>query len=594
MRKLAIIPALAFALAFIAAAGSAQEPEPLRFEITMRGPITINGLEVAPEGTMLVLGLELAAYSTPPPTPPAAISDLAAEAGDGQATLTWSAAAGANDYDLYADSGGGFALLASGVTSPRVQTGLDNGTEYTFFVRANGDGGSTDSNEDSATPADTTAPSAPSAPTLTPGDTEITVTLPSLTGDIVGFRVYTSDAVDGTYVQDTSTPQTGTWDITGLTNGVEVFVKISAEDEAANESALSAASSETPADVTAPDAPNAPTLTPGDTEIEVTLPSLTGDVVGFEVYVSESEVGGYSKDTSTPQTSTWTIDGLTNGVTYHVRITAVDEADNESAQSDASSATPASAGISDPTELATAHYYWNPGVDWTLDTAPTPDEVVSVAELVSGTYNLPGNTARRPEAVADAFGSGLHAVRIARPLDDMQITNGWPSGVDKWAMVMVLKLVGTSNGAHLCGLDNITSNNPAAANNTSFRLYWSAGKLYCATKEGGTTTFYGPTAGSYDNTDGNLILRVEYDRNSGSSDGYFNVLLNGDVVLSGSGKSFSAWGNNYIHFGNYLGATYSGHDLGAWLICTGEGCEADAAAAEEWFADPARFNVSLP
>lgn len=172
MNRIALALALALCLALFAGAASADPP--IEIEITAAGPITINGQEIAPEGTMTTIGIQI-------------------------------------------------------------------GVETTSII------------------PDTTPPDAPSAPSLEAGDTEITVTLPALSGDVAGFRVYTAATEGGSYTEDTSSLATGTHVIDGLTNDVAVYVKISAEDEAGNESALSAASTATP------EAP-APAWTPADHE----------------------------------------------------------------------------------------------------------------------------------------------------------------------------------------------------------------------------------------------------------------------------------------------------------------------------------------
>ena len=81
------------------------------------------------------------------PVVPAAPTNLAATAGNGQVTLTWTAAGGATNYNLYrGTSGGGETLLQSGLTGTSfTNTGLSNGTTYYYQVTAvNSSGESTD------------------------------------------------------------------------------------------------------------------------------------------------------------------------------------------------------------------------------------------------------------------------------------------------------------------------------------------------------------------------------------------------------------------------------------------------------------------
>ena len=90
-------------------------------------------------------------------TVPGAPTDLKAEAGDKQVKLTWTAPAsdGGSEITRYEVSmNGGTWKATGGTTTTYTVTGLTNGTEYTFQVRAvNGKGAGAASNEVKATPA---------------------------------------------------------------------------------------------------------------------------------------------------------------------------------------------------------------------------------------------------------------------------------------------------------------------------------------------------------------------------------------------------------------------------------------------------------
>src|SRR5207253_2223901 len=108
----------------------------------------------SPNGTGL---LNAPAPSATPPAPPSTPTNLTAAPGNGQVTLSWSAATGAASYNLYRSttSGGeGSTPVVTGIASTSyTNTGLTNGITYYFRVAAvNASGTSGQSNQASATP----------------------------------------------------------------------------------------------------------------------------------------------------------------------------------------------------------------------------------------------------------------------------------------------------------------------------------------------------------------------------------------------------------------------------------------------------------
>lgn len=100
------------------------------------------------------------AEGTDPLTPepaPQPVTTLAAEPGDGQVTISWSAVPSTARYDLYRGTSPTISKLDAtklqGVTSPYVHTGLTNNTTYYYFVVAvNNTGESPESTIVNATP----------------------------------------------------------------------------------------------------------------------------------------------------------------------------------------------------------------------------------------------------------------------------------------------------------------------------------------------------------------------------------------------------------------------------------------------------------
>ena len=104
----------------------------------------------------------------PPPSIPSVPTSVHATAGDGQVTLSWSAASGATSYNIYWATTGG-VTKANGTritttTTPYVATGLTDGTTYYYVVTAaNQAGESAASSQVSAVPvgADTCVATTP-------------------------------------------------------------------------------------------------------------------------------------------------------------------------------------------------------------------------------------------------------------------------------------------------------------------------------------------------------------------------------------------------------------------------------------------------
>ncbi len=121
--------------------------------------------------------------------PPSTPTGVAASAGNGQATISWSAASGATSYNLYMATESGvtksnYSSKAGGmthtsVTSPYTHASLTNGTTYYFVVTAvNAAGESAESSEVLATPSATAnqAPTATLSSDKTSGTAPLTVT----------------------------------------------------------------------------------------------------------------------------------------------------------------------------------------------------------------------------------------------------------------------------------------------------------------------------------------------------------------------------------------------------------------------------------
>ena len=205
---------------------------------------------------------------------------------------------------------------------------------------------------------DEVAPSKPVAPTLTAGVTAINgrMTDPSSAGNTLAtitsrqYRFKTSAASNyGTPVtiSDTTTPID--FSISGLTNGTAYDVQVRATNSDALTSAWSDAATSTPVPASPPGTPNAPTITPGDGELSVTMtdPSSAGDagatITARHYRIKTSSTAQYGDPVAITDTTapiTFTIGSLINGTAYDVQVRATNSDGAHSAWSTAASATP--------------------------------------------------------------------------------------------------------------------------------------------------------------------------------------------------------------------------------------------------------------
>jgi hypothetical protein len=166
-----------------------------------------------------------------PATAPGVPTNLSAERGNGQATVTWDAplddgGSEVTGYELrYLPSGGDWTEWATATSGDPV-TGLANGTLYTFEVRAVNDVGEGPAASTTATPA--SAPGAPTGVTVVGGAVKTTVSWTAPTDDgglppVTYELQYTSDT-SATPTSVTVVPATATTqDVTDLAPGTYVF-----------------------------------------------------------------------------------------------------------------------------------------------------------------------------------------------------------------------------------------------------------------------------------------------------------------------------------------------------------------------------------
>jgi len=298
---------------------------------------TITGLDNGTEYFVRVSAINAAgssAYSTPvsatPITVPSAPALQPTTAGVGEVSMTWTAPTdnGGSAITGYTvqyttNASGPWTTHSTSLTTSRTITGLTNGTQYYVRVRANNAAGSSAWANSTATPI--TTPGVPTNTTADAGDEQIAMswTAPADNGGsaITGYTVQYATSAGGPWTTH-STSLTTSRTITGLTNGTEYFVRVSANN-AAGSSAYTTPANATP--ITVPTAVTGFTAAAGDTEIDVTWTSPADDggaaITGYTLQYATNASGPWTSHTSGLST-TRTITGLSNTVEYFLRVRA--------------------------------------------------------------------------------------------------------------------------------------------------------------------------------------------------------------------------------------------------------------------------------
>ena len=321
---------------------------------------------------------------TLPATAPSAPTGVTATAGNGSATVSWTAPAtnGGSAITGYTatayDGNGNVVATCTSTTTSCVISGLTNGSAYTFSVVAtNAVGNSPASDPSSTVNLPAVAPSAPTGVTATAGNTTATVTwtAPSNTGGaaITGYTVTAYDGFGNAVATCTST--TTSCVITGLTNGLAYTFSVVATNSAGN-SPASSASSTVNLPITAPDAPTNVVALAGDGSATVSWTAPVNDggapIDGYIVTAYDANGNSAGTCTAVAPATTCMVTGLTNGSSYTFSVVATDNVGNSASSTPSSSVTPA-AGPSAPDRVQVTPGNKTATVNWQAPTTgPAP------------------------------------------------------------------------------------------------------------------------------------------------------------------------------------------------------------------------------
>jgi hypothetical protein len=317
---------------------------------------------------------------TGPPGPPTGVT---ATAGNGEATVSWTAPSsnGGSPITGYTVTSSTGAKSCSTTTATTCTiTGLTNGTSYTFTVTAANSAGTGPASAASAavTPeAPATAPGAPTDVQASAGDGQATVTWtpPANNGGkaITGYTVISSPGNR----QCTTTGATSCT-ITGLTDGTSYTFTVTASNPAGTGPASAPSNAVTP--LGPPAAPTGVSAVAGNASATVTwkAPTVTGgsSITGYMVTASP----GGATCTTTGATSC-TVTGLTNGTSYTFTVVATSEGGTGPASAASPAVTP-SGPSGPPTDVIGTPANHQVTVSWTAPatsaaTAPVTGYVVT-------------------------------------------------------------------------------------------------------------------------------------------------------------------------------------------------------------------------
>jgi fibronectin type 3 domain-containing protein len=258
---------------------------------------------------------------------PAAPANVSAVAGNGQATLSWTASANATSYNIYKSTTPGheaapIALTVSGGSATGgTVTGLSNGRTYYFVVQAiNAVGHSVSSNEASAP---LLVPAAPANVTATPGNSQATLNWTAVPG-ATGYNIYDSitpghEAAPIALTVSGGSATGGT--VTGLSNGRTYYFVV----QAINGVGHSPSSSEVSASLLVPAAPANVSAVGGNGQATLSW-TASANATGYNIYKSTTpghEAPPIALTVSGGSATGGTVTGLAHGQTFYFVVQAV-------------------------------------------------------------------------------------------------------------------------------------------------------------------------------------------------------------------------------------------------------------------------------
>ena len=350
---------------------------------------------------------------------PDAPTNVTASAGDGTATVTWSApgsngGSAVTGYTVTVTPGSNKVKIDTARTTEATIDTLSNGTEYTFAVSATNEvGDSSESRSSNAvTPsARVTAPDNPTDVTASGGDGKATITwsVPASDGGspITGYKVTASP---GGSTVDVDSGRTTNATITRLTNGTSYTFTVRATNTIGDSGESGPSRSVTPAvSTTVPDAPSGVAATGGDSKANVTWNAPASDggsrITGYTISVSPGRLTASSLG---PDTSA-EIRGLTNGVEYTFSVAAINDVGTGNLSTESRGMTPQQVVVAPgaPTGVNTLAGDGQAVVSWTAPATDGGSSITSyTVQVTPGSTTVDTSNGRETSATVTGLTNG--------------------------------------------------------------------------------------------------------------------------------------------------------------------------------------------
>jgi hypothetical protein len=247
--------------------------------------------------------------------------------GDGNVQASWGDVPSAFAYNLYYAAGTTITTTSGtkipAVTSPRIISGLTNGTLYAFAITAQNSAGESDLSQiKTAMPQPAAGiPNAPSVAIISVGDGNVNLSWNAVAG-ATAYNLYYAQgpSVDksGMKIPGVSSPRA----VLGLANGMQYTFAVTALN-GAGESGLSAPQTATPhSTVAIPGAPTITSTTPGSGSVTVVWNPVAGAAT-YNLYFKQGTMVDKASGTKRMGvTSPFVVVGLTNNMQYAFAVAA--------------------------------------------------------------------------------------------------------------------------------------------------------------------------------------------------------------------------------------------------------------------------------